>query len=159
MDKIITLKQLPKLKQLKTGDKTLVLVGGCFDILHAAHKEFLENAKKQGDLLMIILESDDKVKELKGKKRPINSQKKRAEALAKFSSVDMVLMTPFLKNDHDYEILVKKLEPDIIAITRGAPLYSWEKDYMTEKRGKIVEVINRKKDYSTSKIVENRLNI
>ena len=60
----------------------IVLVGGCFDILHLGHVVFLEKAKKEGDVLVVLLESDEKVRFLKGKGRPVHTQSERAEILS-----------------------------------------------------------------------------
>ncbi len=143
-----------KLSNLKSSNQKLVLVGGCFDILHAAHIEFLTLAKKQGDSLIVLLESDQKIKELKGERRPINSQQDRAVVLSNLSMVDYVLPLENLKNDDDYEILVKLIKPDIIAVTVGNKIYNWERDYIEKTGSKIVEVMERKPDYSTTKIEE-----
>ena len=100
--------------------KRVVLVGGCFDVLHPGHVIFLEKAKKAGDFLIVLLESDEKIKELKGSKRPVHTQKERAIVLKALKAVDQVILLPFMKNDHEYETLIKKIKPDIIAVTKGA---------------------------------------
>ena len=66
MNKIVTLKKAVKIsKKLKADKKTLIIGGGCFDILHLGHIKFLKNAKKQGKKLLILLESDESVRKLK----------------------------------------------------------------------------------------------
>ena len=142
-------------KAKKSGDK-LVLVGGCFDVLHTAHIEFLKKARKEGDALIVLLESDKKIRELKGESRPINSQNDRAAALSKLNLADYILNLTYLKTNRDYEILVKKIEPDIIAITRGNRVYDWEREYVEKTGKRIVEVMDRKEDYSTTKIINIR---
>lgn len=157
MGKIINFNDIELvLKQLTTARKRTVLVGGCFDVLHPAHIEFLERARKEGDALIVLLESDEKIRKLKGEGRPINSQNDRATALSKLNVVDYVLCLPYLKTDHDYEILVKKIEPDIIAITRGNRVYDWERKYVEKTEKRIVEVMDRRQDYSTTKIINIR---
>ena len=94
----------------------VVLVGGCFDILHYGHISFLEKAKSLGDCLIVALESDENVKKLKGPGRPIHTQKQRAGMLKELKCVDEVILLPPIP---DYERLVQKIEPDIIAITQG----------------------------------------
>lgn len=143
-----------KLSEIKTANQKLVLVGGCFDILHAAHIEFLTEAKKQGDKLIILLESDERIKNLKGKNRPINTQNDRAIVLSNLSMVDYVLPLNYLETDDDYQILVKLIKPDIIAITVGNKIFDWEREYAEKTGNKIVGVMERKKDYSTTKIEE-----
>ncbi|MBI2020497.1 adenylyltransferase/cytidyltransferase family protein [Candidatus Daviesbacteria bacterium] len=99
--------------------KKVVLVGGCFDILHPGHIIFLEKAKAAGDSLVVLLESDQKVKELKGQGRPIHTQKERAKLLQALRSVDQVVMLPYLDNEEDYDEIVAKIKPHIIAATYG----------------------------------------
>ena len=99
--------------------KKIVLVGGCFDILHYGHIYFLKKAKKLGDILIIALESDENAKKLKGPKRPIHTQKQRQKMLESLRFVDKVIALPPMKSDTDYERLVHRVNPDIIAITYG----------------------------------------
>lgn len=94
-----------------------ILVGGCFDILHYGHIHFLKEAKKKGSYLVIALESDENTRKLKGKTRPIHNQKQRSEILRSLNFVDKVIKLPEMKTDRDYEKLVLRIKPDIIAIT------------------------------------------
>lgn len=122
MNKILTLPQAKTIaKKTRAGGKTIVLVGGCFDILHIGHLHFLERAKAKGDILIIALEHDENVKRLKGEKRPVNPQKNRAKTLSALEVVDYVLLLPVMKTHEDYFTLVKTLKPDIIAVTEGDP--------------------------------------
>lgn len=103
-------------RNLKTK---IVLVGGCFDILHYGHISFLKKAKKLGNYLIVALESDQNTRKLKGPSRPIHTQKKRMEMLQELKCVDKVIPLPPMKTDSDYEKLVRKVNPDIIAVTKG----------------------------------------
>lgn len=104
---------------LRNSSKKIVLAGGCFDILHPGHIIFLEKAKSVGDYLVVLLESDQKVKELKGEGRPIHNQTDRATVLKAIKFVNHVVMLPYMKNDKEYDEIVKKIRPDIIATTFG----------------------------------------
>jgi len=146
-----TIKEIEKLKQ---QNLKIILVGGCFDVIHPGHLRFLEKAKRAGDILIVALEPDEKVRELKGEGRPVNNQKKRANELAKFSSVDMVLLLPYLKNDKDYFYLVESIKPNIIATTEDDPKIELKKKQAEAGGGKIEIVIPRLKEYSTSKLVK-----
>lgn len=99
--------------------KKVVLVGGCFDILHPGHVEFLEKAKKKGDVLIVLLESDKKIKMLKGDNRPVHNQNERAKILSSIRFVDFVVMLPFIQSEHDYDQVVGEIKPDVIAATKG----------------------------------------
>jgi len=79
----IILAALPK-------DKLTVFTNGCFDILHAGHVEYLERAKKLGDILIVALNEDKSVRKLKGPARPVNSLEDRARVIAALESVDYV---------------------------------------------------------------------
>ena len=151
---ILKTQELNKISDLKSAEQKLVLVGGCFDILHVGHIEFLKKAKKEGDILIVLLESDEKIKKLKGKTRPINTQKTRGKILSNLPFVDYIICLPNFKNNNDYETLVKQIEPDIIALTAGEPVFEWEKDYVNETGGKIVEVIDRIKEHSTTELTQ-----
>ena len=106
--------------RLKKQGKVIVLVGGCFDLLHPGHVIFLEKAKKAGDSLIVLLESDEKIKAIKGINRPVHSQAERAKVLSALRPVDYIVVLPFLKNDLEYDRLILKIKPDIVAATSGS---------------------------------------
>ena len=72
--------------------KTVVFTNGCFDILHVGHLRYLQEAKKLGDILVVAVNSDSSVKELKGPSRPVNYEQDRMELLAGLFCVDYVTM-------------------------------------------------------------------
>ncbi|MDY0301918.1 MAG: D-glycero-beta-D-manno-heptose-7-phosphate kinase [Trichlorobacter sp.] len=86
-DEIKTLSQ-----KLHIQGRKIVFTNGCFDILHAGHVKYLEEAKSFGDVLILGLNSDSSVRKLKGEKRPINNQEDRAYILASLESVDYVVI-------------------------------------------------------------------
>ena len=91
-------------------DKRVVFTNGCFDLLHPGHVNYLEDAKKLGDILIIGLNSDDSIRNLKGPLRPVNDLADRAHMLAALRSVDLVV--PF---SEDTPInLIKALLPDVL---------------------------------------------
>ena len=73
----------------KSGNK-IVFTNGCFDILHAGHVRYLKQAKSLGDILVVALNTDVSVRRLKGPKRPVCTQKERAEVLGALESVDLI---------------------------------------------------------------------
>ena len=90
-EKILTPDQLrPWRDALRAAAKRLVVTNGCFDILHAGHVTYLEAAREQGDALLVGLNSDDSVRQLKGPDRPVNTQADRASVLAALQAVDGV---------------------------------------------------------------------
>ncbi len=153
MGQIILIEQVQEITKLKHLGKTLVLAGGCFDILHAGHIEFLKKAKNLGDHLIILLESDENIKRLKGKNRPINNVFDRATILANLKMIDYVIPLKPLKNDDDYTSIVKMIEPDIIAVTHGDPLIEVKENQAKQVNAKVV-VLPKKENYSTSIIAK-----
>ena len=131
----------------------IVLAGGCFDILHIGHVRFLSKAKKMGDYLIILLESDEKVKKLKGKNRPIFTQEIRAEMLSALICVDLVVVLPMMENDIDYMDLVMKIKPNIIAVTENDPRIK-KKKRQAETAGGELRMIPSVKTLSTSALAK-----
>ncbi len=116
--------------RLRKNRKKIVFTNGCFDILHAGHVEYLERAKKFGDVLILGLNSDASTKRLKGAGRPVNSQKDRARVLAGLACIDYISIfnedTPrnliHLIRPH---ILVKGSDWKISSISGAADVFSW----------------------------------
>uniref|UniRef100_UPI004047C6BB D-glycero-beta-D-manno-heptose-7-phosphate kinase n=1 Tax=Aliarcobacter sp. TaxID=2321116 RepID=UPI004047C6BB len=97
-------------KKLHAKGKKIVFTNGCFDILHAGHVKYLEEAKSYGDILILGLNADSSVKKLKGPTRPINNQDDRAYILASLESVDYVVI---FEEETPYE-LIKLVQPHIL---------------------------------------------
>jgi D-beta-D-heptose 7-phosphate kinase/D-beta-D-heptose 1-phosphate adenosyltransferase len=98
------------INRIKAERKKIVFTNGCFDLLHVGHVRYLAQAKKLGDFLIIGLNSDSSVKELKGEDRPINSFEDRATLLSAIESVDSVIMF----EEQTPENLIKDIVPDIL---------------------------------------------
>lgn len=90
-------------------NKTIVSTNGCFDILHVGHVRYLQESKKQGDVLIVYLNSDASVKRLKGDSRPLNCEADRAEVLAALGCVDYVVL---FEEDTPCD-LIEIVKPDI----------------------------------------------
>ncbi|MCL5019012.1 MAG: adenylyltransferase/cytidyltransferase family protein [Patescibacteria group bacterium] len=154
MNKIISLEQAFTIaKKIKVEGKTIVLVGGCFDIFHYGHFVFLKKAKSLGDILIVALESDQKVRKLKGEGRPITPLGRRAEILSAFSFVDYILLLHYFSDDITYNNIVIGLRPDIIAVTQGDPQLENKKRQVKMVGGKII-AIPHVNTPSTSEILE-----
>ena len=94
-DKIIAWEKLPEWRQkIRATGKQLVVTNGCFDILHLGHVTYLQAARNFGDALLIGVNGDAAVRELKGKGRPVNSETDRAAVLAALESVGGVCIFP-----------------------------------------------------------------
>lgn len=108
---IVSLKKLKHIVlNLKKENKKIVFTNGCFDIIHLGHITLLKKAKSLGDVLVVGLNSDDSVKNLKGKERPIIKEKDRAEIVDSIKYVDYVVifdeLTPYK--------LITELKPDVL---------------------------------------------
>lgn len=127
----------------KHAGKRVVLVGGVFDILHIGHVRFLQEAKKVGDILVVALEPDSKVRKLKGEGRPINDENTRAYLLSCLQFVDYIAIFPQLWTNENYGKITKQLSPDIVAITEGDPMEK-EKQQQIEAIGGELKVVTPK---------------
>ena len=132
--KIIELSDISEtVLKLKAENKKFVLVGGCFDIIHPGHILFLEAAKKEGDVLILLLESDKNIKKRKGEGRPVNSIKNRQIVVSSIGDVDYIIPLVGVTTDDEYDRIMIQIKPEVIAITEG--------DSQTEKRKKQCESI------------------
>lgn len=138
------------IKSWKQNELKVVFTNGCFDILHLGHLDYLEKSRNLGDRLVIGLNTDKSVSQLKGPNRPVNNENARARMLAAMSFVDLVIAfdeeTPFE--------LIRKVKPDILI--KG-------KDYSIENivgaefvlgNGGEVKTIELLEGYSTTEIIK-----
>ncbi|OGM84445.1 hypothetical protein A2421_01510 [Candidatus Woesebacteria bacterium RIFOXYC1_FULL_43_18] len=139
------------MKKPKKEERKVVLVGGCFDILHYGHIHFLKKAKALGNYLVVALESDKNVRRLKGEKRPIHGQNHRREILESLRFVDQVIILADEMKDTDYQKLVSIVSPQVIAVTAGDPIIK-KKRKQAEKIGADIIEIPRIDVLSTSQI-------
>jgi len=137
-------------ENLKQKGKKIVFTNGCFDILHVGHTRYLKESAKQGDILIVGLNSDSSVKKLKGDTRPINNESDRAELLCELKFVDYVVIF----DENTPEKLLDELKPNIY--TKGA-------DYTLEtlpeaktviKNGGEVKFINLIQGKSTTNVIK-----
>ncbi|MCB1668073.1 MAG: bifunctional D-glycero-beta-D-manno-heptose-7-phosphate kinase/D-glycero-beta-D-manno-heptose 1-phosphate adenylyltransferase HldE [Pseudomonadales bacterium] len=131
------------------GEK-IVFTNGCFDILHAGHVGYLEQARKQGDRLVLAINSDASVKRLKGEGRPINPVERRMAVLAGLEAVDWVVSF----DDDTPERLLELIKPDVLV--KGGDysreqVVGWE---IVESYGGEVKALDFLDNCSTTAIVE-----
>ncbi|ARR01643.1 D,D-heptose 1-phosphate adenosyltransferase / 7-phosphate kinase [Campylobacter vicugnae] len=138
--------KLDELLKVDRSGKTLVFTNGCFDIMHIGHISYLQKAKMLGDILVVGLNSDNSVRELKGKDRPVNVQYDRAAMLCAMEFVDFVVIFDEL-TPHE---LIKAIKPDILV--KGADYK--DKEIVGSEFAKRVELIEFIEGKSTTKIIE-----
>lgn len=124
-----------------------IVVNGTFDILHRGHVEMLEYAKSLGDHLLVCIDTDTRVKELKGQFRPINNQSDRAYMLQSLKCVDAVWT---FADEAELEYILETYKPDVMV--KGS-----DYEYKTSvgqhlcKQIKFYEIVP---DYSTTKLIQ-----
>jgi len=133
----------------KREGKTVVLTNGCYDLLHPGHIRLLEQARSQGDVLVLALNSDASVRRSKGPGRPLLSEAERAEAALALEAVDAVVL---FDEDTPRELIADVL-PDVLI--KGA---DWSHFIAgreeVEAAGGVVRTVALEPGYSTSRIVE-----
>ena len=146
-------KQPKKFEKIISRQDKIVLVTGCFDILEPKLSVSFREAKKQGDVLILGLESDKRVRELKGKNRPINSYSKRAENLAKIKEIDFIfpLLEKFDGREEHLKLL-QLIKPNILAVSENTP-YLEKKKKLIEKVGGKIFIFPFNSRYSTTKLI------
>ncbi|MGC8868624.1 MAG: D-glycero-beta-D-manno-heptose 1-phosphate adenylyltransferase [Sulfurihydrogenibium sp.] len=137
------------IEKVRKEGKKIVFTNGCFDIIHAGHVDYLEKAKSLGDFLVVGLNSDDSVRRLKGKDRPVNPQEHRKKVLSALKPVDLVIIF----DEDTPERLIKEIKPDVLV--KGG---DWKienivgADFVKSYGGKVL-TIDFVYDTSTTKII------
>ncbi len=156
MGKVVTLNELLEIRRLlRSGGKQVVFTNGCFDILHRGHIDYLNKAKECGDVLVVGVNSDDSVRRIKGKGRPIVSQDDRAFLVANLSSVDFVCI---FEEDTPANI-ISAVMPDVLV--KGS---DWSIDRIVgrdvvERAGGRVINIELTPNHSTTNIIQTIMEI
>ena len=141
---------LAAVRDSKAKGERIVFTNGCLDILHAGHVSYLEEAKKEGDKLIVGLNSDESVARMKGKGRPINSIDRRMKIIASLQVVDWVVCF----DEDTPEYIIEMISPHVLV--KGGD-YSVDQvlgaDHVRASGG-VVKVLSFVEDCSTSKLVE-----
>src|SRR5437588_2510050 len=94
-EKVVPLEELAqRTSKLRAAGKKIVATNGCFDLLHVGHIRYLNSARALGDALIVGINGDQSVRELKGAGRPVNVERDRAEIVAALECVDLVAIFP-----------------------------------------------------------------
>jgi len=154
-NKIKSQEEITKIvEKLKKQSKTIVTTNGSFDIVHSAHVNLLEKAKEQGDILIVLLNSDSSIKKNKGPKRPIIPENERAHLLAGLQSVDYVVI---FNEDTPLKIL-EKIKPNIHV--KGGSVeqsrISDEQSLLSKWKGKFIQ-LPLEQGLSTTNIIKKIL--
>ena len=125
-----------------------VWINGCFDVLHHAHFKMIEHASTFGDLLVIGIDSDKRVKELKGDGRPFHNENERKYNLEQIKGVSKVVI---FDSSIILEEMIKSYQPDVFVI--GSDYKN--KPIVGEQYAKSIVYFNRMENFSTTKILTN----
>jgi D-beta-D-heptose 7-phosphate kinase/D-beta-D-heptose 1-phosphate adenosyltransferase len=125
-----------------------VWMNGCFDVLHHAHFKMIEHASTFGDLLVIGIDSDKRVKELKGEDRPFHTEEERKYNLERIKGVSKVVI---FNSEEALRELLKSYEPDVFVI--GSDYM--DKPIVGGNYAKSIVFFNRMENFSTTKILTN----
>ena len=125
-----------------------VWMNGCFDVLHHAHFKMIEFASTFGELVVIGIDSDKRVKKLKGDDRPFHSEDERKYNLERINGVSKVII---FDSEIMLEEAIKRYQPDIFVIGSDYK----DKSIVGEKYSKSMVFFNRMEDFSTTKILTN----
>ena len=149
--KIANLKNLIGIaKNLKSQNKKIITTNGVFDILHAGHVSYLQYAKKLGDVLIVGINSDSSVRQIKGEKRPINDEKSRAKVLAALECVDYV----FVFGEKNPIAWLSKIKPNFHVKAGDYKIEEiLEKAIVEKNAGKIV-IAKMVNGYSTTSLIK-----
>jgi len=136
--------------------KTLTLVTGVFDLLHQEHSNFLLKAKQLGDLLLIGLEADVRVKQLKGANRPINNQAQRLVNLRAWNIADYIFILPenFSKSA-EHRHLIEYIRPNFMAISSHTAFALEKEAILADFGAKLVVVHEFNPQFSSSLMIKN----
>lgn len=153
MTQIISLQKLYAICHKLRATNTTVLVTGVFDILHTEHQKLLHKAKKLGDILIVGLEPDSRVKKLKGESRPKNTINKRQKNLVALNIADYVFKLPSLSTPIKRQVFIKQLKPHILAVSSSTPHLSEKRRLMKLVNGQAKVVIPHNPTISTTKLL------
>lgn len=151
MSKLKRLDELIKVVEgLKKKGRKIVFTNGCFDLLHLGHIRYLREAKRLGDILIIGLNSDNSVRSLKGRERPLVKEKDRTEILSALEVVDYIVIFDELTPKN----LIDSITPHILV--KGG---DWKREDVVgrdtvEAHGGEVVIIPEVKGYSTTTLIE-----
>ena len=136
--------------RLRSEHRSIVFANGCFDLLHAGHIRYLEGAAQQGDALVVGINSDRAVRELKGPGRPFLNQDARAELIAALRAVDYVVIF----DDLTAEAILRDLRPGVHCKGTDYTEESVPERKVMEELGGRICITGDPKDHSTRQLIQ-----
>jgi rfaE bifunctional protein nucleotidyltransferase chain/domain len=150
--KLIKRKDLPRIaKELRRQGKKIVLANGCFDILHVGHVRYLRGARAEGDALVVGVNADAGVSDLKGPGRPVLNERARALLVAALREVDYVVIFP----EPNVDALLAELRPDVHAKGTDYTADTVPERAAAEQLGIRVAIVGDPKEHSTRELLQS----
>jgi len=140
-----------QLAERRRSGQRIVLANGCFDALHVGHVRYLEGARREGDVLVVALNSDSGVRALKGPGRPLLPESARAGLVAALRAVDYVV----LFSELNVEALLESLRPDVHAKGTDYRADTVPERATAARLGIRVAIVGDPKEHSTRELLEN----
>jgi rfaE bifunctional protein nucleotidyltransferase chain/domain len=138
-----------RVDEWRAGGEKITLANGCFDLLHVGHVRYLHAAKELGGKLVVAINSDDSVRRLKGKDRPLMPANERAEIVGALADVDAVVIF----SEPDVRALIRELRPDVQAKGTDYTAESVPERQTVVECGGRVEIVGDPKDHSVAELI------
>ena len=150
-DKIVSLEQLELvMRRHRSQQRRIVLTNGCFDLLHVGHVTYLQEAARLGDILIVAINTDEMVRQLKGPDRPINQERHRAVMLAGLECVDHVVVF----EEETPHALLDRIRPDVLVKGGTYSLEEVKGRELVEQYGGEVRVMGQVPEISTTHLIQ-----
>ena len=150
-EKILQLDELAvRLAEERRGGRRVVLANGCFDLLHAGHVSFLDGARREGDVLVVAINSDASERKLKGEGRPVMPADARAQLVAAIGVVDYVVVF----EETNGERLLERLRPDVHAKGTDYTAETVPEREVARRLGIRVAIVGDPKEHSSGDLIE-----
>lgn len=140
-----------KLAELKRKGQRIVFANGCFDVLHVGHIRYLEGARHEGDILVVGVNADSSVCNLKGPGRPVLGENARAQLVAALRCVDYVVLFA----EPNVENLLEDLRPDVHAKGTDYTLETVPERAVASRLGIRIAIVGDPKDHSTRELLDS----
>jgi len=140
-----------KLAEHKRRSRRIVLANGCFDTLHVGHIRYLEGARREGDILVVGVNADSSVRNLKGPGRPVLDENARAQLVAALRCVDYVVLFA----EPNVEALLEELRPGVHAKGTDYTAETVPESAVAARLGIRVAIVGDPKDHSTGALLES----
>jgi rfaE bifunctional protein nucleotidyltransferase chain/domain len=134
----------------RAAGRTIAFANGVFDLLHVGHVRYLQGAASTADILVVAVNGDDSVRQLKGEGRPLANERERAEMIAALRFVDYVIVF----HERTVESLLRALQPDVHCKGTDYTAESVPEAHVVAGYGGRVAIVGDPKDHSTTDLIE-----